>query len=363
MNKNICLLYAIIAIMLTACGVPEKQAIATPVSVNPPVSKSQITFEATEKMLGDYSNVMADCISVFVQVINDVTSHHEINDRDIEQYQSQLRETKQKLYEILDNMNRYRPSLFFATSWGKEFECLQEMFTLFSYCSDWDIDKNGIVESEEANEVLNTSIQRLEKLDELLSDFKTAYAADCSSKQQYDINHPSLGKKNALRNAKLYIQYMPFSYKDLVKQLEYEGYLHEEAIYGADNCGADWYEQAAKAAKQYLTYSSFSKQGLIEQLEFEGYTHEQAVYGVEHNGYQNSGRTYKGSSDAFTNQYGTATTICAHPGCNNNIAPSGDTNCCTVHSNKCLQCGKYIDEDAMYCVDCLIVAVDKIAGN
>ena len=25
--------------------------------------------------------------------------------------------------------------------------------------------------------------------------------------------------------------------------------------------------------------------GLIEQLEFEGYTHEQAVYGVEQNGY------------------------------------------------------------------------------
>lgn len=28
-------------------------------------------------------------------------------------------------------------------------------------------------------------------------------------------------------------------------------------------------------------------------------------------------------------------------------------NDCKEHSNKCLNCGKYIDEDAMYCMDCL----------
>ena len=60
----------------------------------------------------------------------------------------------------------------------------------------------------------------------------------------------------------------------------------------------------------------------------------------------------KGSS-SFTNKYGTTTTKCAHAGCDNYIAPSGDTNCCTIHSKKCLNCGKYIDEDAMYCMDCL----------
>lgn len=59
------------------------------------------------------------------------------------------------------------------------------------------------------------------------------------------------------------------------------------------------------------------------------------------------------TKDSFTNEYGSATTKCAHSGCNNYIASSGDTNCCTVHSNKCANCGKYIDEDAMYCMDCL----------
>lgn len=62
------------------------------------------------------------------------------------------------------------------------------------------------------------------------------------------------------------------------------------------------------------------------------------------------------STSSFTNAYGTPTTKCAHSGCNNYIASSGDTNCCTTHSNKCLNCGKYIDEDAMYCMSCLTKA-------
>lgn len=59
----------------------------------------------------------------------------------------------------------------------------------------------------------------------------------------------------------------------------------------------------------------------------------------------------------FTNKYGTATTKCNHVGCNNYIASSGDTNCCTTHSKKCGECGKYIDEDALYCIDCLLGAL------
>lgn len=63
------------------------------------------------------------------------------------------------------------------------------------------------------------------------------------------------------------------------------------------------------------------------------------------------------SSKSFSNAYGTATTLCAHPGCTNPIASSGDTNCCVLHSKKCAECGKYIDEDAAYCMDCLTKAV------
>lgn len=66
-----------------------------------------------------------------------------------------------------------------------------------------------------------------------------------------------------------------------------------------------------------------------------------------------------GISANFTNKYGTPTTLCAHAGCNNYIASSGDTNCCTVHSNRCLNCNKYIDEDAVYCMSCLSGSITK----
>jgi len=68
----------------------------------------------------------------------------------------------------------------------------------------------------------------------------------------------------------------------------------------------------------------------------------------------------KNSSKSFTNAYGTPTTTCVHSGCNNYIASSGDTNCCTKHSNRCLDCNKYIDGDAMYCVSCIRKAFNQL---
>lgn len=95
---------------------------------------------------------------------------------------------------------------------------------------------------------------------------------------------PTISQKNALKSAKSYLSFSAFSYNGLIKQLEYEEYSHEDAVYAVDNCGADWNEQAVKSAKSYLSFSSFSKNGLIKQLEYEGFTHEQAVYGAEQNG-------------------------------------------------------------------------------
>lgn len=92
--------------------------------------------------------------------------------------------------------------------------------------------------------------------------------------------------EQALKSAESYLDFSAFSYSGLIKQLEFEKYTTEQATYAADNCGADWNEQAAKSAKSYLDFSSFSKEGLIDQLEFEGFTREQAEYGVKANGYE-----------------------------------------------------------------------------
>ena len=94
----------------------------------------------------------------------------------------------------------------------------------------------------------------------------------------------TMGQKNALASAKEYLNFTAFSYQGLIKQLEHEKYSREDAAYGADNCGTNWNEQAAKKAKEYLRLS-LSRDRLIDHLKFDGFTHEQAVYGVTANGY------------------------------------------------------------------------------
>lgn len=88
----------------------------------------------------------------------------------------------------------------------------------------------------------------------------------------------------ALSQAQRYLKSSNFSYSGLIEQLEYEGYSNEDATYAADNCGADWKEQAAGKAKRYLKTSNFSYPGLIEQLEYEGFSNEEATYAVDNCG-------------------------------------------------------------------------------
>lgn len=95
------------------------------------------------------------------------------------------------------------------------------------------------------------------------------------------------GERNAAQSARDYIKYVGgFSRSGMIEQLLYEGFSQSEAEYGADNCGADWYEQAEKSAQDYMNYvGGFSRSSLIEQLEFEGFTHDQAEHGASAVGY------------------------------------------------------------------------------
>ena len=94
------------------------------------------------------------------------------------------------------------------------------------------------------------------------------------------------GEANALKSAKSYLDVLAFSYKGLIKQLQYEGYTESEAEYAAKNCGADWKEQAAKCAQNYLDTMPMSKEELKTQLiEYEYFNKEQAEYALTAVGY------------------------------------------------------------------------------
>ena len=94
------------------------------------------------------------------------------------------------------------------------------------------------------------------------------------------IPNVTVSQKNAVAKAKSYLGYTAFSHDGLVAQLEYEQFSHADAVYGADNSGANWNEQAAKKAKSYMEYSAFSRGSLIDQLKYDQFTQAQAEYGA-----------------------------------------------------------------------------------
>ncbi|MBE6882167.1 MAG: hypothetical protein E7489_04100 [Ruminococcaceae bacterium] len=98
-------------------------------------------------------------------------------------------------------------------------------------------------------------------------------------------DYPTERMEKALDSAEFHLASSYFSYSGLVAFLEKSGYSPEEAAFAAENCGADWFEQAAKCAKELLEFSSFTKEALVFQLEIKGFTHEEALFGAEQNGY------------------------------------------------------------------------------
>lgn len=97
-----------------------------------------------------------------------------------------------------------------------------------------------------------------------------------ATKREAEIIKVALGYDNSIHP----------SYEEMVSQLEYEGYSHKEAVYGADHCGADWNENAVQCAKSYIDSEfSFTKDEMIKQLiEGNHFTEEQAKYGADNCG-------------------------------------------------------------------------------
>ena len=94
------------------------------------------------------------------------------------------------------------------------------------------------------------------------------------------VSSETVSQKNAVKKAKSYLGYSAFSHDGLVAQLEYEQFSHADAVYGADNSGANWNDQAVKKAKSYMDMSAYSRGSLIEQLKYEKFTQAQAEYGA-----------------------------------------------------------------------------------
>jgi len=137
-------------------------------------------------------------------------------------------------------------------------------------------------ESFKAEEKVKAEAAAIAKAEEDAKKAAEAEAKKAAEQAEKDrIANQTVSQKNAVQKAKDYLKVLPFSKQGLINQLEYEKFSYEDAVYGAEHCGANWMEQAEKKAKSYLKTMPFSKQGLIDQLLFEGFTYEEAVYGVD----------------------------------------------------------------------------------
>ena len=113
----------------------------------------------------------------------------------------------------------------------------------------------------------------------------TANESGESVTTEVEAYEPTIGEAMALEKAELYLITQPFSCEGLKKQLMFEGFTDEEALFGVNNCDVDWNEQAAKKAELYLDTMAFSADGLSQQLAFEGFTDEQIQYALTSVGY------------------------------------------------------------------------------
>lgn len=117
------------------------------------------------------------------------------------------------------------------------------------------------------------------ELGELVVPSRTGYAMPDNE------TAPNSDYQAALDQARSYLRYQSFSRKNLIDQLEYEGYTLQASEYAVDNCGADWNEQALKSAKSYVEFSAFSYNGLVNQLESDGFAESEVDYALENSSF------------------------------------------------------------------------------
>lgn len=109
--------------------------------------------------------------------------------------------------------------------------------------------------------------------------------AQMAYENQESSEETTASMENALREAQNVLAGNDYySYTGMIQKLRSAGYSQEEATYAADNCGADWKDQARRQASFLLLYQNMNHDELIKALLAQGFTEEEAEYGYNQNG-------------------------------------------------------------------------------
>lgn len=123
-----------------------------------------------------------------------------------------------------------------------------------------------------------TNIPKSEKKEESDDDLNKEDESNPYSELEPVFYNTHYGNEGAVNSAKNYLISMAASKNKIISFLRKKGFSEEEAIYGAENCGADWYDQALRMAMSYLNVQEFTYEQLALQLMIEEFTEDEIIY-------------------------------------------------------------------------------------
>lgn len=123
-----------------------------------------------------------------------------------------------------------------------------------------------------------TNIPKSEKKEESDDDLNKEDESNPYSELEPVFYNTIYGNEGAVNSAKNYLISMAASKNKIISFLRKKGFSEEEAIYGAENCGADWYDQALRMAMSYLNVQEFTYEQLALQLMIEEFTEDEIIY-------------------------------------------------------------------------------------
>lgn len=146
-------------------------------------------------------------------------------------------------------------------------------------------DINKQISIEDDNKIDKTEVEKkdesdndLKKESESDDDLNKEEESDPYSELEPVFYNTIYGNEGAVNSAKIYLKSMAASKTKIISFLKKKGFNEEEAIYGAENCGADWYDQALRMAMSYLNVQEFTYEQLALQLMIEGFTEDEIIY-------------------------------------------------------------------------------------
>lgn len=139
---------------------------------------------------------------------------------------------------------------------------------------------------------------------------------------------PEEQQESALSHAKKTFASSSYSRSGVISALKKQGYTEEEAIYAADNCGANWKSNATTGAKTYARnnsqknwiYACYSEKATRSALSSDGFTSDEIDYGIA-----NCGVDWNSQADRSVKSYAKSHKNCTASEISNYMIQAGFT--------------------------------------